>query len=155
MDFDAIEAAKREARWGNLAPATKVRMRETHPEVRPWNLTVDDIRHNGALFNVFKGTPAGARAEIHTHPVADECLFNWLGSGEYYCDGDWVESETLDCLLALCGMHQSVGGPRDLSAGPSYGCGYASPPQLDLYLRTPFYHEGTFDEPPWATLPVK
>lgn len=36
---------------------------------------------------------------------------------------------------------------------PSFGCGFASPPQLDLYVRTPFYHAGSFDAPPFTTLP--
>jgi hypothetical protein len=98
------------------------------------------------------GTPAGARAEIHTHPVSDECLFNWIGRGQVYCDDKWMESEPFDVLLAPCGVHHSVGGPADLEAGPSYGCGFASPPQLDLYIRTPFFHDGAFESPPWTTL---
>ena len=182
MNFAAIEAAKRETRWANLLPARDVRLRETHPEVRAWNLAVDEIRREGALFNVLKGTsfgdlgtpmllilwpgygvrsaglhmggtPAGARAEIHTHPDSDECLFNWVGSGQAYCGDRWMPEDPLDCLLAPCGVHHSIGGPLDPEAGPSYGCGFASPPQLDLYLRTPFYHDGSFDAPPWATLP--
>jgi gentisate 1,2-dioxygenase len=181
MKHDAIEADKKDARPGNLTPATEVMLRETHPEVRAWNLTADEIRHGGALFNVFKGagfgdlgtpmllvtwpgfgvrsaglhmggTPAGQRAEVHTHPTSDECLFNWIGMGEAYCDGDWIEEDALDVLLAPCGVPHSIGGARDLSAGPSYGCGFASPPQLDLYVRTPFFHEGSFEAPPWQAL---
>jgi mannose-6-phosphate isomerase-like protein (cupin superfamily) len=181
MNFDAIEAAKLDAKPGNLAPATDVRLRESDPDVRPWNLTAEQIRQEGALFNVFRGTgfgglgtpmllvlwpgygvrsaglhmggtPAGARAEIHTHPVSDECLFNWIGRGQVYCDDKWMESEPFDVLLAPCGVHHSVGGPADLEAGPSYGCGFASPPQLDLYIRTPFFHDGAFESPPWTTL---
>jgi gentisate 1,2-dioxygenase len=181
MNFDVINEAKKDTRWAGLTASTEVRMRDTHPSLRPWNLSVDDIRRDGALFNVFKGsqfgglgtpmllilwpgygvrstglhmggTPAGKRAEIHTHPVADECLFNWQGTGQAYCDGMWMPTEPLDCLLAPCGVHHSIGGPVDLSAGPSYGCGFASPPQLDLYLNTPFYHNGTYDSPPWAEL---
>jgi gentisate 1,2-dioxygenase len=181
MNFEAIEQAKQETRWANLPPAVDVQMRETHPEVRAWNLSPEEIRQGGALFNVMKGarfgdlgtpmllvlwpgygvrsaglhmggTPAGERAEIHTHPTSDECLFNWVGKGEAYCDGEWMEEDALDVLLAPCGVPHTVGGPRDLSAGPSYGCGFASPPQLDLYVRTPFFHAGSFDAPPWSTL---
>ncbi len=184
MRYDAIEAAKKESRWAGLTPATDVRYRETSPEVRPWNMTVDQIRSQGALFSVFKGaqfgglgtpmllilwpgygvrstglhmggTPAGQRAEIHTHPDSDECLFNWLGAGEAYCGDRWMPEDALDCLLAPCGVHHSVGGNTDHSAGPSYGCGFASPPQLDLYLRTPYYQSGVFEAPPWVTLPVE
>jgi gentisate 1,2-dioxygenase len=182
MDFDAIEHDKKNSRWASLSQATEVMARETHPEVRPWNLSVEEIRQGGALFNVFKGatfgdlgtpmllvlwpgfgvrsaglhmggTPTGERAEIHTHPTSDECLFNWSGRGEAYCLGDWIEEDPLDVLLAPCGVQHTVGGPRDLNAGPSYGCGFASPPQLDLYVRTPFFHDGTFAAPPWTVLP--
>jgi gentisate 1,2-dioxygenase len=182
MNFAAIAAAKQETRWANLTAATDVRLRETHPEVRPWNLSVDKIRQGGALFNIMKGTsfgdlgtpmllvlwpgygvrsaglhiggtPAGERAHVHTHPTSDECLFNWIGKGEVYCEGEWMEEDALDVLLAPCGVPHSVGGPRDLTAGPSYGCGFASPPQLDLYVRTPFLHNGKFDAPPWGMLP--
>lgn len=183
MNFAAIEAAKQQATsWANLPPASDVQPRENDPDVRPWNLDVATIRQEGALFNVMKGasfgdlgtpmllvlwpgygvrsaglhmggTPAGARAEIHTHPDSDECLFNWIGRAEVYCDGEWMESDPYDCLLAPCGVQHTVGGPRDLSAGPSFGCGFASPPQLDLYVRTPFYHAGSFQAPPWSTLP--
>lgn len=181
MNFDAIEAAKRETGWANLQPATNVAYRDTHPEVRPWNLSVQEIRREGALFNVFKGarfgglgtpmllvlwpgygvrsaglhmggTPAGARAEEHTHPDSDECLFNWVGRGQVFCDDRWFDSEALDVLLAPCGVHHTVGGSPDTADGPSYGCGFASPPQLDLYLRTPFYQDGTFAAPPWEEL---
>jgi mannose-6-phosphate isomerase-like protein (cupin superfamily) len=183
MEFDAIEAAKLDAAPGGLTPATDVRLRESDPDVRPWNLPVAEIRQNGALFTVFRGadfgglgtpmllvlwpgygvrsaglhmggTPAGARAEIHTHPDSDECLFNWIGRGQVYCDDTWMDSDPLDCLLAPCGVHHTVGGSPEANAGPSYGCGFASPPQLDLYLRTPFYHQGRFDAPSFATLAV-
>jgi len=59
MNFPAIESVKRESRWGNLAPAIEVKLRETTPGVRAWNLEVDEIRREGALFNVFKGAGFG------------------------------------------------------------------------------------------------
>lgn len=181
MNFPAIESAKRESWWGSLAPATEVKLRETTPSVRAWNLEVEEIRREGALFNVFKGagfgdlgtpmllilwpgymvrsaglhmggTPAGKRAHIHTHPVSDECLFNWSGRGEAFCGDRWMDEDPLDCLLAPCGVSHSLGGSPDLAEGSSFGCGFASPPQLDLYLNTPFFDAGTFAAPPWSTL---
>jgi len=115
MHFEAIEAAQRESVWANVPPATEVMLRETHPEVRPWNLDVADIRQGGALFNVMKGASFG---DLGTPML----LVLWPGYGVR-------------------------------SARPSFGCGFASPPQLDLYVRTPFYHAGSFEAPPWSTLP--
>ena len=109
------------------------------PDVRPWNLDVAEIRQGGALFNVMKGasfgelgtpmllvlwpgygvrsaglhmggTPAGAQASIHTHPDSDECLFNWTGDGEVYCEGEWMPSNAYDVLLAPRSVHHSAGG---------------------------------------------
>ena len=56
-----------------------------------------------------------------------------------------------DCMLAPCGVFHSVGGSQQL-AGRGFGLGFASPPQLDLYLRTPYYKDGQFDAPPWGML---
>ena len=74
MNFDAIEAAKLTATPGNLVPATEVMVRETHPEVRPWNLTVAEIRQGGALFSIFKGAGFG---DLGTPML----LITWPGYG--------------------------------------------------------------------------
>jgi gentisate 1,2-dioxygenase len=55
MNFEAIEAAKRQSRRVTLPEATEVCLRETHPKVRAWNLSTSEIRQGGALFNVMKG----------------------------------------------------------------------------------------------------
>ena len=63
-----------------------------------------------------------------------------------------MDEDPLDCLLVPCGVSHSIGGSPDLAEGSSFGCGFASPPQLDLYLTTPFFDAGTFAAPPWSTL---
>jgi hypothetical protein len=63
-----------------------------------------------------------------------------------------MPSSAYDVLLAPCGVLHSVGGSRNLDDVPSFGCGFASPPQLDLYIETPFFHAGTFTAPPWTVL---
>lgn len=55
MDFDAVEAAKSLIVPGKIKPENQMQYRETHPEVRAWNLNAEDIRKQGALFNVFRG----------------------------------------------------------------------------------------------------
>lgn len=98
------------------------------------------------MFGCAQRTPTCARASIHTHPVSDECLFNWIG------DGEWMPSSAYDVLLTPCGVHHSVGGSRNLNDAPSFGCGLASPPQLDLYIETPYFQAGAFTAPPWTVL---
>jgi len=63
-----------------------------------------------------------------------------------------MPSSAYDVLLTPCGIYHSVGGSRKLSDGPSYGCGFASPPQLDLDIDSPFFQSGTFTAPLWTVL---
>ena len=97
-------------------------------------------------------TAPGQRSVIHTHPDSDECLFNWVGKGQVYCGDRWINSDAFDCLLAPCGVSHGEGGSLDPADASSAGCGFASPPQLDLYLRTPYFTDGTFRPPEWSTL---
>lgn len=180
MNDEAIAAAKLRTTPGNLSPENEMRLSESHPELRAWNLTVDDVRRDGALFNVFKGAAfsgldvpmvlilwpgygvrstgfhfgrmeAGQVAHTHTHPVSDEAVVNWAGSNEVYIDGSWVPTGPLDVSLAPCGVVHGGRVPADATEIYLPG-GFAAPPQLDLYLNTPFHHDGRFDTPPWSTL---
>ena len=190
MRFEAIEEAKKAARVGNLSPENELRHNGSHPQLRAKNLQTDDIRRNGALFNVFEGAafrgfepahmPDFGKAHmvlnlwpgygvsrtgfhfahglptmptrIHSHPVVDECLILWAGKGQFYCHDRWVEAETFDCVLAPSGVrHQMKGRANPLARG-WYGGGFASPPQLDLYMETQYWRDGKFDRPPFAEL---
>ncbi len=168
MNYDACFRAALNARADNLQAPVGFAYRETEAEVRSWNLDPGDIRKQGALFNIFMGAAfdalgiparmviwpgAGTRSAgfnfayspepepdfIHTHPISDECLFLWAGQGRGYLGGsDWIDLDPLECLLAPCGVmhgHWGVGGP-------SFWGGFASPPQVDLLVKTPYYTKG-------------
>jgi mannose-6-phosphate isomerase-like protein (cupin superfamily) len=181
MNFEAIEEAKKQAKSANLSNENEMHLNESHPEVRAWNLTAEEIRQEDALFNMFKGasfgelgtpmvlvlcpgygarsagihggyTPPGQLAAVHTHPDSDEAICSLLGSATNYCGDRWLDGEVWDVVLAPCGVHHSTGGSRGPNATAGGGVGFAAPPQLDLYLRTPHYEDGKFVEPPWTTL---
>jgi len=180
MNFDSIAKATT-----NAIPVTPPKLREMtfnedQPAVRAKNLSPDDVRSKGALFNVLDGIPftglgipmrlvlwpgAGTRLTgfnyaytglgvsdlIHKHPVSDEFLVMWSGSGQLYGGGfGWVDAEENDVMMAPCGVahgHRSVAG-----RGPSMMGGFASPPQLDLVIPSPFYENGKFKHPAYSEL---
>lgn len=180
MNFDSIAKATT-----NAIPVTPPKLREMtfnedQPAVRAKNLSPDDVRSKGALFNVLDGIPftglgipmrlvlwpgAGTRLTgfnyaytglgvsdlIHKHPVSDEFLVMWSGSGQLYGGGfGWVDAEENDVMMAPCGVahgHRSVAG-----RGPSMMGGFASPPQLDLVIPSPFYENGIFKHPAYSEL---
>jgi hypothetical protein len=43
-------------------------------------------------------------------------------------------------------------GRENPLAGTWFGDGFASPPQLDLYMETEYYRYGKFARPPFANL---
>lgn len=180
MNFDSIAKATT-----NAIPVTPPKLREMtfnedQPAVRAKNLSPDDVRSKGALFNVLDGIPftglgipmrlvlwpgAGTRLTgfnyaytglgvsdlIHKHPVSDEFLVMWSGSGQLYGGGfGWVDADENDVMMAPCGVahgHRSVAG-----RGPSMMGGFASPPQLDLVIPSPFYENGIFKHPAYSEL---
>ncbi|MCL9683998.1 cupin domain-containing protein [Legionella maioricensis] len=141
MDFDAAEAAKKASTPGKLSPINHLRYRETHSELRAWNLKANDVRKNGGLFNMFKGAEFNANGSpmrfilwpghgsrqcgfhltrcatgdlfaAHTHPVSDECVIVWAGSARGFLDNHWLEMGIHECLLAPCGVPH--GGPLNI-----------------------------------------
>ncbi len=169
MNREAIFKATINAGRGQLSTTNEMDYSEASPEVRAWNLSAAEVRHGGALFNVYRGTPftglgipmrliiwpgAGSRTAgfnlafappgipdvIHTHPVSDECLILWAGSGQVNMGAGWLDVEANDVVLAPCGV---LHGHRN-DAGPCFWGGFASPPQLDLLMNTAYYQHGLF-----------
>lgn len=182
MNFEAIERDKKTAKTANLSPKNEFKLNDTNLEVRANNLSVDEIRTKGALFNVFQGAdfsgidvpmvlilwpgygvrstgfhygymPPGSEAPRHTHPASDECVINWGGYGYAFINDVTVDMGPLDTLLAPSGVHHGGGVHKDAKE-PQFPGGCAAPPQLDLYIKTSYYKDGKFEEPKWTTLKI-
>jgi quercetin dioxygenase-like cupin family protein len=188
MNFEAINYAKINTKRVQYATDNEMDFHDSHPEVRAWNLTNDEIRRGGALFNAFYGGPLtglvqggsnsssmllilfagfgtgatgfnfcymsrGMTADIHTHPVSDECVINWWGGNPVWLGDRWLTSESFDCLLAPCGVRHGGYIPKDAPQGMLVG-GLAAPPQLDLLINSGYYKDGKFKRPPFARLTV-
>ncbi len=152
---------------------------ETAPEVRPWNLSVEEVVSGGAVFNVFSGAKIdvidapmvfvlwpgygqrstgfhfatgepGLTAALHAHPAADECVVLWAGKARAYSAGRWHEMDTYDTVFAPCSVHHGI----SMVPGTSLWGGFAAPPQLDLYRRTDWSKDGVFAAPPYGQLDV-
>jgi gentisate 1,2-dioxygenase len=179
INEEAAFFAHQNAVPGELSPGQEMHYSDTTPEVRPWNLDVSEIVSGGALFNVFRGAKidvidapmlfllwpgygprstgfhfatgeAGLTASVHAHPAADECVVLWAGQARAYACGRWHDMDTYDCVFAPCGVRHGI------STVPSttlWG-GFAAPPQLDLYRRTDWLHDGVFVTPPFDRLDV-
>lgn len=183
MKFGAIEKAKKNAALGNLSTDNELHYNDSYPAVRAWNLSVDEIRRDGALFNMYRGAlfsdidvpmvlvlwpgygvsrcgfhygrmPPGSEAARHTHPVSDECIVNWSGSGLSLLGAQYVATAPLDVVLAPCGVQHGGKIPSE-AKGAAFPGGFASPPQLDLYLRTPYYKDEKYSTPPFEMLEAK
>lgn len=183
MNYALVEKAKKEATLGDLSRDNELRYGDRYPAVRAWNLSVEEIRRDGALFNMYRGArfsgidvpmvlllwpgygvsrcgfhygcmPPGSEAAKHTHPVSDECIVNWIGSGLSLISGQYIATGPLDVVLAPCGVQHGGKIPADAKSAAFPG-GFASPPQLDLYLRTPYYTSGKYQTPRFEMLETK
>jgi gentisate 1,2-dioxygenase len=157
-------------------PPSQMAPQESDPEVRAQNLPFGDVRTDGAIFNVYLGTPfpglglpaqlvlwpgAGTRTagfnyamapawatdNMHIHPVSDECLVLWEGECEGYVAAGYSGSE----FFALA-TYDVILAPCGVlhghrsTAAPSVLGGFASPPQLDLLIDGGFYDNGEFSQ---------
>ena len=168
MNHDSIHKLTTNAEPVQLSPASALGYHDSHTEMRAWNLNAEDVRRNGALFNVEMGAPFtgigipmrlvlwpghgcrmvgfnyaiapdGVVDVIHKHPVSDECLIMWSGHGQFFMGDRWIKAHANDCLLAPCGVAH---GHR--SEGLIHVGGFASPPQLDLVIATDYYRDGRY-----------
>jgi hypothetical protein len=121
--------------------------------VRAENLSVDEIRSGGALFNVFScakidvidapivfvlwpgygarstgfhfaNAVEGLTTAVHTHPASDECVVLWDGSAQAWSQDGWHEMEIFDVVLAPCGVEHGIA----MVPGEAYWGGFAARP---------------------------
>ena len=95
----------------------------------------------------------GMTADIHTHPVADECVINWWGGNSVWLGDRWIPTNSYDCLLAPCGVRHGGLVPADAKDYLLVG-GLAAPPQLDLLINSGYYKDGRFTRPELERLAV-
>lgn len=103
-------------------------------------------------FNIACMTP-GMTADIHTHPVSDECVVNWWGGSQIWLGDRWIPTGSYDCILAPRGVRHGGFIPKD-AGRVSFVGGFAAPPQLDLLINSGYYKDGKFERPPFVRLTV-
>ena len=64
---------------------------------------------NGFNFSCMK---PGMTADIHTHPISDECIVNWWGGNPVFLGDRWLETRSYDCLLAPSGSGTAASSRR-------------------------------------------
>jgi mannose-6-phosphate isomerase-like protein (cupin superfamily) len=106
----------------------------------------------GPGFN-FACMQPGMVADIHTHPVSDECVVNWWGGNPCFLGDRWIQAASYDCLLAPCGVRHGGIMPKDATQ-PVFVGGLAAPPQLDLLINSGYYKDGKFTRPEFVQLAV-
>lgn len=180
MRHGVIAQARRIALPGTLAADAELRSPESEPDVRPWNLSIDEVGARGALFNLLRGAAFdvygvplslvvwpgyGARSssvgfgpvepgrptERHTHPVSDECAVVWEGGeADLELCGQLVRVGRHDVLLTPCGVEH--GGGPNAEQERIWLLRFSSPPPLDLLLTSGYYDGRSFSAPPWSEL---
>lgn len=175
VNYDSIEKAKINALPVDPPAPQEMEFNDDQPKVRAQNLKPADVKAKGALFNVLEGVAftgiglpmrlvlwpgAGTRLvgfnyaycgtnvqdSMHKHPVSDEFLVMWSGQGQLFIgDLGWVDADENDVAMAPCGV---VHGHRSTAErGPAMMGGFASPPQMDLMIPTPYYKDGVYAHP--------
>jgi gentisate 1,2-dioxygenase len=180
LRLDEVQRAQELATLGTLSTTNEFRYREDHPEIRAWNLSREEVRRGGALFNIFKGATyggigvpmrillypgfgtrtaglhvglmlSGADADIHRHPISDDCVFVIEGGTEGHLEGQWVPVHPLEAAMAPCGVAH---GGRPMASQPaSLVIGFGAPAQLDVYMKSDaLYRDGRYTTPPFELL---
>lgn len=108
----------------------------------------------GATGFNFSCMQPGMTADIHTHPVSDECIVNWWGGDQVWLGDRWLPTESYDCILAPCGVRHGSFVPAEPDQ-PLFVGGFAAPPQLDLLIQSGYYKDGKFTRPPFSRLKVR
>jgi gentisate 1,2-dioxygenase len=183
FDYDAVFAAEKRATPGRLPQGLEAQYRETHPSLRAWNLSTEEIRRQGALFNIFRGAeftgidvpmrlilfpgygtrfaglhcailPSQKTTKIHTHPISEDIIVTLSGRGWGYVDGKAVAQNQFDAAMATVLARHGGGGSQTANDPPGFVIGFGSPPQLDLYIETPYYKNGVYVRPEFKILSI-
>jgi len=181
FNHDAVTVAQKQARPGTLPRELEVHYNDSHPKLRAWNLTNEEIRRRGALFNLFNGAEfkgigvpmrivlfpgfgtrmsglhcghllPGAPSDVHTHPISEDIIVTLSGQGWMYIDGKRVDTDTYDVDMASV-LAWHGGGSRGNAGG--FVIGFGAPPQLDLYIKTDYYKDGKYTRPDFKRLELK
>ncbi len=83
----------------------------------------------------------GQGMEPHIHPTSSETLLCMKGKGQFYLKDKWIDVEEGDVLYAPPGIKHGSRCPENYSE-PCTVVGIASPPQLDLYLKSDYDPNG-------------
>jgi gentisate 1,2-dioxygenase len=70
----------------------------------------------------------------HVHPLSEETLLVFRGSGEFYLKDRWIPVKEGDIVYAPAGIYHGTRNPPD-NTEEFVTIGIASPPQADLYKR--------------------
>jgi hypothetical protein len=75
--------------------------------------------------------------------------FTGVRVAKAWAQGGWHDVEQFEVVFAPCGVEHGT----STVLGEALWGGFAAPPQLDLYARTPYYRgTGTFAETPFGRL---
>jgi hypothetical protein len=119
---------------GALTGPSQLAYHDSDSHVRAEHLSIDEIRSGGALFNAF----SGAKIDVIELPMV---FVLWPGYGPRSTGFHFANAE--EGLTTAVHTHPA-------SDEAVWG-GFAAPPQLDLYARTPYYlGTGTFAQVPFG-----
>lgn len=91
-------------------------------------------RNMGMTFGVHQ---PGQGMGPHVHPLSEEILIVYRGTGEMYLKDRWIPVKEGDVVYAPPGIYHGTRNPEgNTDIFMTIGCG--APPQLDLYQRSDY-----------------
>lgn len=178
FDTDRIKALTASSPQGKLTTLGETEFRDTSPSLRAWNRTNEQIRREGALFNIYYGAPftqigvpmliilfpgygtrnaglhtgvlpKGSGAHSHTHPISDDCVIYLEGKASVQMEGKDVPVSALDVIAAPILVPHGAGSPAPVRTVLS---GYGAPPQQELYEQQGYLKDGVYTRPKFEYL---
>ncbi|MBP2652677.1 MAG: cupin protein [Firmicutes bacterium] len=132
----------------------------------------EEVAKSGGVFNVYRGAPfygyggemkflvwpgvgaknvghhnachePGVAFKPHVHPISEDAVLFWNGTGMAYLESRWIEVSEGDILYAPALVRHGTGCHKN-SPRAIMSCGCATPPQFDLYQKAGYLKEGKF-----------